>query len=657
MRYADETEDMELEVAESQSKLAYANDIQNVEMEAADSPANLNSKGAKHKEYKERSCVWIHFIKYFDNNDKPRAKCNYCGTVYSGDTKSGTSTLWGHLNKCESNSTKPPTDQTHLAFNTTRVVETGEMKHTLQAWKFDQQKCRNVIAEMIIIVELPLKFVKNEGFRRCMKMCQPALVVPSRSTITRDCYQLWKLQNKIINLCPISNHQGNDIGRAIESCLLEWALPNILTITVDNASSNDTAVDYLKTKLVKWNDRCILQGKWTHVRCMAHIMNLVVQDGLKDVGISVDRVRVAVRWVRQSPARLKRFKEFAIMDNIVCQKSLCLDVPTRWNSTYLMLSVAIEYEKVFDRFSEEDYVFMRDLGEGPGVPTSNDWANVRRLVGFLQHFYLLTLKVSGTKYITSNTYLDAISCIDSVLKECLASEDNDLKKMAMKMKLKFDKYWGDIKKFNLLVFIASVFDPRTKMEYLQVTLNGMYGDDEGPKVAELCEKALIALFNDYKRIYSNQNVRSVSSSSFDDATQSFSISQSVTDRDSKSELDRYLIEEIEGDDAYFKSGDFTVLGWWKSRSPAFPVLSLVARDILAIPISTVASESTFSTGGRVLDSFRSSLSLETVQALICCQDWVRSGDVAVNLEENIDDLEKFEDEMGTTSNASNGEDE
>nr|GEY16682.1 zinc finger BED domain-containing protein RICESLEEPER 2-like [Tanacetum cinerariifolium] len=114
-------------------------------------------------------------------------------------------------------------------------------------------------------------------------------------------------------------------------------------------------------------------------------------------------------------------------------------------------------------------------------------------------------------------------------------------------------------------------------------------------------------------------------------------------KDSKAELDRYLTEEIEGDEAYFKSGDFTVLGWWKRRSPAFLVLSLVARDILAISISTVASESTISTGGRALDSFRSSLSSETVQALICYRDWVRSFDVAVNLEENIDDLEKFKD--------------
>nr|GEX10854.1 ribonuclease H-like domain-containing protein [Tanacetum cinerariifolium] len=45
-----------------------------------------------------------------------------------------------------------------------------------------------------------------------------------------------------------------------------------------------------------------------------------------------------------------------------------------------------------------------------------------------------------------------------------------------------------------------------------------------------------------------------------------------------------------------------------------------------------------------MSSEKSSLSLETVQTLICCQDWVRSVDVAVNLKENIDDLKKFEDE-------------
>ncbi|WOH03658.1 hypothetical protein DCAR_0623057 [Daucus carota subsp. sativus] len=73
----------------------------------------------------------------------------------------------------------------------------------------------------------------------------------------------------------------------------------------------------------------------------------------------------------------------------------------------------------------------------------------------------------------------------------------------------------------------------------------------------------------------------------------------------------------------------------------FPVLSLIAKDVLAIPVSTVASESAFSVGGRVLDSFRSSLTPKVVEALICGQDWIRAAPLP-SVEENIDDVEKLE---------------
>jgi hypothetical protein len=48
----------------------------------------------------------------------------------------------------------------------------------------------------------------------------------------------------------------------------------------------------------------------------------------------------------------------------------------------------------------------------------------------------------------------------------------------------------------------------------------------------------------------------------------------------------------------------------------------MARDILVVPITTVASESSFSAGGRVIDPHRASLSTETVQMLLCGSDWV-----------------------------------
>lgn len=85
------------------------------------------------------------------------------------------------------------------------------------------------------------------------------------------------------------------------------------------------------------------------MRCAAHILNLIVGDGLKIINPSIKRVCDAVRYVKHSPGRSTRFKECCVDENIDCKSLLCLDVPTRWNSTYLMLSVAIKFEKAFDR--------------------------------------------------------------------------------------------------------------------------------------------------------------------------------------------------------------------------------------------------------------------------------------------------------------------
>ena len=58
----------------------------------------------------------------------------------------------------------------------------------------------------------------------------------------------------------------------------------------------------------------------------------------------------------------------------------------------------------------------------------------------------------------------------------------------------------------------------------------------------------------------------------------------------------------------------------EANSVKFLILSQVARHVLAMSISTVASESAFSTGGRVIDKYRSSLTPKTAEALICTQD-------------------------------------
>ena len=43
--------------------------------------------------------------------------------------------------------------------------------------------------------------------------------------------------------------------------------------------------------------------------------------------------------------------------------------------------------------------------------------------------------------------------------------------------------------------------------------------------------------------------------------------------------------------------------------------------MMAIQVSTVASESAFSGAGRIIDPYRNRLDPEIVQALICTKDW------------------------------------
>ncbi|XP_073030651.1 zinc finger BED domain-containing protein RICESLEEPER 2-like [Primulina eburnea] len=265
----------------------------------------------------------------------------------------------------------------------------------------------------------------------------------------------------------------------ITKCLLDWGLDKVFTITVDNASSNDTTVKEMSNQLSKWGSN-LMDGKHLHVRCVAHIINLIVQDGLKEVGDSVRRVRQAIRYIRQSPARNEKFKDCCELEKITSKKSLCLDVVTRWNSTYLMLKVALEFENAFVSYGIHDPGLLDHLlthvcedGKDVGALTSGDWENVRKMEKFLEAFYNLTLRVLGSSYVTSNIYFHEIGELSCVLKLLVESDDSVLATMAKRMKFKFDKYWGAPEKMNKMIFIACVLDPRFKFDYVAFVLSKM----------------------------------------------------------------------------------------------------------------------------------------------------------------------------------------
>uniref|UniRef100_A0A803ND99 HAT C-terminal dimerisation domain-containing protein n=1 Tax=Chenopodium quinoa TaxID=63459 RepID=A0A803ND99_CHEQI len=93
--------------------------------------------------------------------------------------------------------------------------------------------------------------------------------------------------------------------------------------------------------------------------------------------------------------------------------------------------------------------------------------------------------------------------------------------------------------------------------------------------------------------------------------------------------------------------NFDALGWWKKGVERYPIVGLMDRDVLAISVSTVEFESAFSTGGRVFDVFRSSLSSHMVEALICAQDWMRTTRDLLMIEESIDDTQQIKEELSS----------
>ncbi|KAK9755535.1 hypothetical protein RND81_01G032400 [Saponaria officinalis] len=196
----------------------------------------------------------------------------------------------------------------------------------------------------------------------------------------------WKLHAKIFNFYHLEPpHDAVNMHEKLIEFIKEWGITKkVFTVTLDNARCNDNMQNLLAASL-KVHSPLHRDGKFFHVRCGAHILNLIVQEGLKLVD-GVAKIKKLVTYIGSSERRKLKFKENVISCGLDCSKGLYVDCPTRWNSTFKMLCRALYFREAYSNISlssRYDVTF-------PSLPTEAEWVRINKICTLLKQSGLIT---------------------------------------------------------------------------------------------------------------------------------------------------------------------------------------------------------------------------------------------------------------------------
>ncbi|KAL2923402.1 Zinc finger BED domain-containing protein RICESLEEPER 2 [Bienertia sinuspersici] len=499
--------------------------------------------------------------------------------------------------------------------------------------EFDQKVFCKMFAEAILFHSYPLFIVEHEMLKRmhvylnrnvrpisrntilryCMmehKRLKTILrdklaIIDSRVCFTCDCWFAitgrgyltltahyitndWTLKSYILNFRYFPPpYKGVDIYAFVIQLLKEWKLEGkAFSMAVDNAIIMDVMISRLKSDL--------------------HLSSPLPFDS------SV--LREAVNYIGGSDSRMCKFDECVLHVNSTFTGKLRYDVSTRWNSTYLMMIKALEARTALDLFAtrESDFQF---------VFTPEDWIVIDFVCKFLEPFYKVAVLFSGSDYPTANLYFANVVLIEMFLVEAHNHEVYSIRTMCKEMMHKYDKYWSN---HSIILSIAVLLDPRFKLRFVKSLYSLICVPLEVEAKAKIVLDAFVELYKFYNSSIPSSIASPLSASPSSSNTPSiesylnFNASNS-SDGGAEFAVDAYLNSPLL---LRNPDSDFDVLKFWQSQCTLYPVLARMAKDILAIPITSVASESSFSMGGRVLTEYRSSLLPNHAEAFVTTQNWL-----------------------------------
>ena len=440
-------------------------------------------------------------------------------------------------------------------------------------------------------------------------------------------------------------------------------------VTVDNASANSVFMRELE--LLLSSEGIDFDADDQHFRCIAHILNLAVQDVLKLLNIEMDeetnifldapemtndecidkdnegegeeepeeeggeeddsesdilndesdkwktlvyKIRSACKKIRKSEVLMKTLKSCCETNHIKFVKP-CLDVKTRFNSTFKMLSIVFKLKDALDMMWSLKELKKFQISE-------NDWFSLSQILRFLRNFDYSTTFLSSEKkvtlpsvIVTVNLLLDNIETIVFELEKNRKSEADDI--LLLSFQAARDKILKHYKKTNWLYCVSLILDPRHKMKSFDGTV-------WGKELKNMAYKKFVKIL---KSEYCQDNLdmseenegvsENVEKDKFVIDFRSVYVKRKEVFKSWETEVERYLESERADEDT-------DVLQWWKQNEAKYPRIAKMARDVLSIMATSVPVERLFSSASLTMTKTRNCLSDLSMKALICIHSWMKS---------------------------------
>jgi hypothetical protein len=325
--------------------------------------------GSRDRKRSNTSKVWADFEPMYTIKDGRRVryggKYHWCKVTLSVMSSSGTRHLLRHQRDCKVKKAKMG-KQSMIRFNPGGSV-----------CNFDYcpHRARTEMCRLIARLDLPLNFGESPAFEEYIKLSHnPSFKSVTRQTTSRDLVKYytdrrkvivdcllsassiaitsdiwfdnakedylsvvahyinkgWLLEKRIIGLRLIeSAHTGENIADHIFAVIDDFGCTNkVISITLDNASSNSKAMEKLRHLLSGYVGTLFL-----HQCCACHIVNLIVKSGLKRLKPYIEAFRTAISFLNSSNQRIAAYKSYFVVMNVRPRK-FGLDMDVRWNSTY-----------------------------------------------------------------------------------------------------------------------------------------------------------------------------------------------------------------------------------------------------------------------------------------------------------------------------------